>query len=205
MIFEEKSGYLDTSENLTKPFLEKMSVNASEVSFLNLKATIIDGHIAHDPELYPISESHIDVALIEKKFVHKHADNNTFICPPIRLSHQENIYRTMMIMPSKNDFFLDHPIDHVPGLMILEAIRQVGTAICHIFLNVPLGRKFILYNINSQFFKLASWSQPIYIDLICQVNKVKFNTPREILATGYAHQNKKIIGKMTSQWAILNV
>jgi hypothetical protein len=64
----------------------------------------------------------------------------------------ENIYYAQMHVDTKHDFFFEHANEHLPGLMLIEAVRQFGLACSHLFTNVPMkGIHFILSEIGVQY------------------------------------------------------
>lgn len=59
-------------------------------------------------------------------------------------------------------YFFEHPQEHVPGMLILEAGRQFLIAGCHIFGNVPLdGMSFMLTKMNVRFLNYVELNYPI--------------------------------------------
>src|SRR3989338_11275546 len=88
---------------------------------------------------------------IDQNLVHKRLIENVIIAHPVELDNEKKIYRTKIIFDLTHKFFFDHELDHLPGILILEAARQFGTAISHLFFNIPFEYQFILHDLSSQF------------------------------------------------------
>lgn len=155
------------------------------------------------PDRYPVDKFMPNITRIEKKFVHKHRSNNIVISKPCVLSKENLIFRSLLITPFDNLFFFDHEYDHIPGMLALEAIRQLGTAISHLYLDVPFETNFILHNFITNFYSYINIDIKAYVDLIIVILKEKRDFPRKLIGTGYIHQNDKILCDMTSEWSIL--
>ncbi len=70
-------------------------------------------------------------------------------------------YCNMHVNPTHNYFF-EHPNEHVPGLMLIEAVRQFSIACCHLFGKVPLtGVSFLLSSMDSNFQSFLEVNFPI--------------------------------------------
>lgn len=64
----------------------------------------------------------------------------------------EDVYFANMLVDTKHEFFFEHENEHVPGLMVLEAARQVAVALPHKFGRVPLkGSNLILDQLDARF------------------------------------------------------
>lgn len=74
----------------------------------------------------------------------------------------------MVIEPS-HDYFFEHPNEHVPGMMILEAARQMTVACCHSFGNLPLkGFQFILGELQAQFHDYVDLHYPVSVEALLE-------------------------------------
>lgn len=72
-------------------------------------------------------------------------------------------YANMYVNP-EHSFFFEHPLEHVPGLMIIEATRQLLSACSHKYYNVPFKNvNFIFDNIRVDFVKFLELNYPITI------------------------------------------
>ncbi len=74
----------------------------------------------------------------------------------------ENIFYSNLLINTSHPFFFEHSIDHVPGIMLMEAARQFTTACCHVFGKVPLrGVQFIMNQFNSKFYDYVDLNYPV--------------------------------------------
>lgn len=74
----------------------------------------------------------------------------------------ENIFYSRMHIDTKHPFFFEHPNEHLPGMMLMEAIRQFGVACSHIFLKVPCeGVQFVLSDLRISFQSYLELSFPV--------------------------------------------
>ncbi|MCP3962202.1 MAG: hypothetical protein GY719_30535, partial [bacterium] len=58
-------------------------------------------------------------------------------------------------------FFFEHPLDHYPGLMLIEAGRQFGTTVAHLLYGVPFDTAFILNGLRVDFTSFAELGKPV--------------------------------------------
>lgn len=161
--------------------------------------------LQHNYLEYPESKFPIEAKKIDSKFVHKSHSVNVVIADPIRLDQNLHIYRTRLVIPYDNTFFFDHTYDHVPGILLIEAMRQMGTAVSHRFLNCSFEDHFVLHNANTNFNKFAALNDdPIYIDLSFKILKEKDNKPRKLSGHAFVHSNGELLCDMSSEWTILS-
>lgn len=75
---------------------------------------------------------------------------------------KSDIFYCNMHVDTRHEFFFEHPNDHVPGIMMIEAVRQFSVACCHIFGKIPLsGMNLILMSILSEFYSYSELNLPI--------------------------------------------
>ncbi len=73
----------------------------------------------------------------------------------------EDVYHGVMRMDPGHAFFFEHPNEHVPGMMLVEAARQFGMACCHLFGQIPLrGYQFIIREIHVRFQDYVNLNYP---------------------------------------------
>ena len=97
---------------------------------------------------------------IEKHLVHKAWEENVLISRLQQL--EEDLIIAEIVQDIHHPFFYEHPKDHVPGLYIIEAARQFGTVLSHLYYDVPLNMPFILDNLQTQFYKFAETDRPLF-------------------------------------------
>lgn len=158
------------------------------------------------PEIENSTKIEIDIPdiKVDKKLVHKKYDENVFISEPIILNTKDKIYRIRVIPDFSHKFFFDHELKHLPGMLLMEAARQFGTAYSHKYLKVPFGPQFILDEFGAKFTAGALSDLPVYMDgIVTGMIVSKKNEIRRLMASAYLHQNKVILGNIFSSWSIL--
>lgn len=97
----------------------------------------------------------------------------------------ENAYYAQMHVNIKHPFFFEHPNEHLPGLMLIEAIRQFGIACSHLYLEVPLRSiHFILSDFYIQYKGYLELNLPIMFE--GKMNKASFNKKGMITYADYS-------------------
>ena len=101
--------------------------------------------------------------VLDKELVHKHREQNVFVSRVelVGPEHPDQFICQFALDPG-HPFFFEHPLDHVPGLMIIEAARQTGNAVCHLLYDVPFGTSFVLSEAHFDFVAFAELSQPLF-------------------------------------------
>ncbi len=96
--------------------------------------------------------------LIKKELVHKTSNANVLISEPFSTGwlHYFNMFQ------ETTELTFDHPSEHVQGLLISEALRQVGIACAHLQGLSPEG-KLVLLNYNTNFYRFIERNEPILL------------------------------------------
>jgi hypothetical protein len=121
--------------------------------------------------------------------------------------YKENIFYANMVIDVKHSFFFEHPTEHVPGMMILEASRQLVVAVCHEFKNIPVDDvSMVLTIFNANFINYLELHLPIKLKGVItklEINKAGFLPIIEmdifIIQTDAINAQIKISGKVTSK------
>lgn len=110
-----------------------------------------------------------------KNLVHKADDKNVVITDLRQESgFLDNGFRydyiSDLVVDTSHNFFFEHERRHIPGLLLIEAVRQNAIAITHKFLCVPLTMSFILNEFNNTFPNFAQLGYParIYTHILKQ-------------------------------------
>lgn len=152
---------------------------------------------------YPFAKEFSDAQKIDRVLVHKQLLQNVLISQPEPINSELDIYRCKVLIPYDNSFFFDHEYTHVPGMLAIEAIRQMGTAVSHLFYGISFDMNFLLHDAHINFINYISLQKDIYIDLPVKVLKFKKDKARKFEATGYIHQEGEILCSMNSSWTVL--
>ena len=142
--------------------------------------------------------------LLDRKLVHKDYDQNVFISrfEALDAEHPDDFVAQLFI-DKTHPFFFEHTLDHVPGLMLVEAGRQLGTAVAHVAYGVPLGDTvFILNGMEVDFTGFAELDQPVFVNSTVSEKKFKRDMLSQMFYHGNFVQNEKAIGYMSGRWNI---
>lgn len=138
---------------------------------------------------------------IDRSIVHKKYDKNVFIGDVAQLKH--DLYQCQMVIDKCHDFFFEHYIDHVPGLLMLESARQMGTAICHLYYNIDSNYHFVIDHLNISFKNFNELNKDIFIRTLIAAD-TKNATRQVFKGKSYIVQNKNIIAEVESTWRCLH-
>lgn len=100
---------------------------------------------------------------IDRKLVHKSLDENVLVADLVQLSEKEFVAE--MTQDRRHGYFYEHFLDHVPGLYVVEAVRQAATALCHLYRGVDYSHAFILNRLSVSFSHFIETDQPAFIHL----------------------------------------
>ena len=122
-----------------------------------------------------VSVSSSAPATLDKRLVHKSCDENVLLShvealpdtaessegndqqAPTRRDH----FRGALYVQQNHRFFFEHARDHVPGLYLIEAGRQMSVAVAHMFYGVPFDIEFIMTELNVEFRNMANIHDPL--------------------------------------------
>ncbi|MDH4199546.1 MAG: hypothetical protein OEV66_04115 [Spirochaetia bacterium] len=86
----------------------------------------------------------------------------------------ENLFFAEMIFNPGHPYYFEHPNDHVPGMMLIESVRQMIVACSHKYGGAPIENSFfIVSGINVQFLNYVELSESVQLMLAlgdCFVN-----------------------------------
>jgi acyl transferase domain-containing protein len=101
------------------------------------------------------------IVRIDRNIVHKMQTENVLLS---RLEQVEpDIVIGEVVQDIDHSFFYEHEKDHVPGLYLIEAARQFGIALAHLYYDVPHDCPFIMDDLRVRFFKFAETTRPLFI------------------------------------------
>ena len=141
-----------------------------------------------------------DPPVVDKRFVHKHQEGNVFVSRAQAID-DDNIIGQLALDPT-HPFFFEHPLDHYPGLMLVEAGRQFGTTVAHQVYGVPPDTVFILNAMTVDFITFAELGKPVFINSTVSEKEFKRGMLTSMLYEGNFVQNEESIGYMSGRWHI---
>lgn len=107
------------------------------------------------------SEFSLDrIERIDRALVHKDNVSNVLVSRIEQL--REDVILAEIVQDTTHLFFYEHAKDHVTGLYIIEATRQLATALSHLYYDVPPGMAFVLDEMTVQFYTFAETSQALF-------------------------------------------
>lgn len=142
---------------------------------------------------------------LDKKLVHKYRDENVFVSRVEQVAKgEEDSFIAELYLESDHVFFFEHPLDHYPGLMLVEAARQAATALTHIFYGVPLDSMYILQGLTVDFASFAELNVPVFVvSKICN-RTLKNGQLTGMFCEGVFMQQGKALGTMSGTWKIFD-
>jgi len=140
---------------------------------------------------------------IDGKWVHKRYPRNVLLAYVRQRPGEPYGFETEVVLDVEHPFFFEHELDHVPAMMLVEAGRQFGIAISHLFLGVPLGRMFATRSFDIGFNDFAELHSPVTI--VAKVSDRRYHG-EELLhlnLDGLFYQNGVKLGSMGGSWSML--
>lgn len=142
---------------------------------------------------------------IDRKYVHKTKDINNFVA---RITHIEegeaDCFLSQVFLNRTHPYFFEHHYDHVPGLLMIEAGRQIGTAIAHMFYNVTFDTVFILNEMNIRFFLYTEMATPLFVKSMVRNKLIRKGKLIQMEHDGYFMQDGKEVAYMGGTWQMYN-
>lgn len=143
---------------------------------------------------------------VEKIYAHKTREENVHIADLRQDADQPDLYRARLICEVTHPYFFEHPQDHVPGMLLIEAGRQMVEATSHLFGKVPLqGTTFIWNTLDAAFLHFTDLHMPV--DLILTPKQLETRSDGQwnsITAEVHAHQWESPSARLTFGATILS-
>jgi hypothetical protein len=140
---------------------------------------------------------------LDGKYVHKIHERNVLIADVRQRPSQEEWYDAEMVHDMDHPFFFEHPLDHIPAMMLVEFGRQLGIAISHLFLGVPLGTMFATRSFDIRFTDFAETKTPVIISASVTDKEYRRGELIHLRMNGYFSQNDHPLGSMGGTWSML--
>ncbi len=139
---------------------------------------------------------------IDKKLVHKSSAENVCVSRIEQISSEKEQYITQVAVDLNHPFFFYHAYDHVPGMLFIEVGRQAGTAVSHLFYEVPYEVVFILKDIKFSFTSYAELDAPLFISSAISDKEYRSGQLSSMQHNGIFIQNGKEVASMGGVWKI---
>jgi hypothetical protein len=112
---------------------------------------------------------------LEKRLVHKSYDENVLVShieamrDPNKSDEGDDAgamermdhFRGVLCVHHNHPFFFERESGHVPALYLFEAMRQMSSAVVHIFYSVPIETEVVVTESSAQFRNFATLDDPI--------------------------------------------
>jgi hypothetical protein len=143
---------------------------------------------------------------IREELVHKRCPENVLVARVERVSDDApDSFAVQLLFPTDHPFFFEHPLDHVPGLALIEAGRQTGLVVAHRFYGVPLqGCVFFVNDLAASFTALALLDAPVFGNSIVTDVRMKRGRLVGMTYTGHYLQHGRSIGTLTGTWTVID-
>jgi hypothetical protein len=106
-----------------------------------------------------------------------------------------------LVIDSRHPFFFEHPLDHVPGLMLIEGTRQAGTAISHLFYDVSFDLTFILNWLEVRFTNFAELTSPVMVQMTITEKTYRHSRLTGLACRSQWLQQGRAVGSMDAEWS----
>jgi hypothetical protein len=145
------------------------------------------------------------VPLLDRSLVHKYQPANVFVARMERvLGTGGDRFATQFAFDPAHAFFFEHPLDHVPALMLMEAGRQAATAALHLFYDVPVDAVVIVRDIAADFASFAELDRPVFGASEVAEPQIKAGKLTGMFLKGWFVQDDRRIGVMIGSWLVLD-
>jgi hypothetical protein len=135
---------------------------------------------------------------IDRKYVHKHQQRNVILARVDRIDGSERLFEAELSPDWTHPNYFDHPCDHVPSMMLLEAGRQMVIALSHKYLDVPFGVAFVVTRLDIRFNDFADIHAKEPVLLRGEVGELKYHRDNltSMRIDGTFHQGERDVGGM---------
>lgn len=140
---------------------------------------------------------------VDAALVHKTHSANVFVShiEPMPMTPQgHDCFLATLTIDPNHAFFFEHPIDHVPGLMLIEATRQTGTAISHQFYGVASGMAFVLNSFEVTFSHFAELSALLTVRFEIVDKQYRRDQLGALACESQWLQHGRVLGTMNARW-----
>ena len=142
-----------------------------------------------------------EVERIDKKFVHKFKPENNFVSRIVQIeAGDDDCYLSQIAVDRTHSFFFEHEYDHIPGLLMVEGGRQIGTAIAHLFYDVSFDTVFILNEMNIRFFRYVELAKPLFVKSTVRNKLIRKDKLIAMEHDGYFVQDGNEVAYMGGTW-----
>jgi hypothetical protein len=164
-----------------------------------------------DSKAGPVAPSTLD-----KRLVHKAQEENVLLSHVEELARNEmeidadgrsirkDRFKGLLYIQKNHRFFFEHARDHVPGLYLIEAGRQLAVAVAHLFYAVPFGVEFVMTDIQVCFRNMANIFDPLTIEIAMSRHAYRKEQLTGVHSLGLVRQGDVEVGQMSGSMILMN-
>jgi hypothetical protein len=141
---------------------------------------------------------------IDKQLVHKLDIRNVFVSRVAPLADRADEHLAELVLDQQHPYHFEHAQDHVPGMMLIEAGRQLAMAIAHLYYGVSTQAVFVLNEVSIAFSRFAELGAPVYVH--AQVRDKVYRRDQLVAmgSGGEFVQNGVVLGTMSGRWTMFD-
>ena len=142
---------------------------------------------------------------IESRFVHKQHATNVFVArvAPLGPARPDEHVAELALDPG-HPYHFEHAQDHVPGMMLIEAGRQLAMAIAHIYYDVSFNAVFVLEHMSSSFTRFADLGAPVFMHARVSDRDYRRGRLTGMSSSGRYIQGGEVLGELSGRWTMLD-
>ena len=144
---------------------------------------------------------------VHRKLVHKAESMHVFVESIEVLPRSDDGFDRFLaplVIDSRHPFFFEHPLDHVPGLMLIEGTRQTGTAISHLFYDVSFDLSFVLNCLDVRFTNFAELTSPVTVQMTITGKAYRHGRLNGLACKSQWVQEGRSLGTMDAEWSFVS-
>ena len=84
---------------------------------------------------------------------------------PVTRTATQRIYTALLRVPEEHPYFFDHPLDHIPGILLLEGILQLFFIAAPDWLDLVKDQEMYIKNVEISFYHWCEKGRPIMVEL----------------------------------------
>jgi hypothetical protein len=141
---------------------------------------------------------------IDKQLVHKLDIRNVFIRRVAPLADHADEHLAELALDEQHPYHFEHAQDHVPGMMLIEAGRQLAMAIAHVYYGVSTEAVFVLNEVSIAFSRFAELKTPVYVHAQVRDKSYRRDQLVAMSSGGEFLQNGVVLGTMSGRWTMFD-
>lgn len=136
----------------------------------------------------------------EERKVNLYYNPDHIVIGPVTCTETQRIYTTPLIVPEEHPYFFDHPLDHIPGILLLEGILQLFFIAAPDWLYLLKDQEIYIKNVEISFHHWCEKDRPIMVELTRK--DVESSLQSRFAAQGRVIQNGKCICTVDLEGAV---